>query len=155
MRALITALTMIKAYRANHRAALVADCVPASSASSIDAPASRWIACSRGCTFNKPELLMVLDRPDIPLHTNGSERDIRLHHQAQGQWRTQCRWTQCRDAFLVDAHRAKLGIAFWDYLGDRFSIPGHQTFYLPDIVRRRRRAALSRTARGFAPVTKS
>jgi hypothetical protein len=26
---------------------------------------------------NKPELLMVLDRPEIPLHTNGSERDIR------------------------------------------------------------------------------
>ena len=28
---------------------------------------------------NKPELLMVLDRPEIPLHTNGSERDIRCH----------------------------------------------------------------------------
>ena len=28
---------------------------------------------------NKPELLMELDRPDIPLHTNGSERDIRCH----------------------------------------------------------------------------
>ena len=28
---------------------------------------------------NKPELLAVLDRPDIPLHTNGSERDIRCH----------------------------------------------------------------------------
>ena len=27
---------------------------------------------------NKPELLMVLDRPEIPLHTNGSERDIRF-----------------------------------------------------------------------------
>ena len=26
---------------------------------------------------NKAELLMVLDRPDIPLHTNGSENDIR------------------------------------------------------------------------------
>src|SRR6202142_1137954 len=26
---------------------------------------------------NKPELLMVLDRPEIPLHTNGSENDIR------------------------------------------------------------------------------
>jgi len=26
---------------------------------------------------NKAELLMVLDRPQIPLHTNGSERDIR------------------------------------------------------------------------------
>jgi hypothetical protein len=26
---------------------------------------------------NKPELLRVLDRPKIPLHTNGSENDIR------------------------------------------------------------------------------
>ena len=26
---------------------------------------------------NKTELLRVLDRPEIPLHTNGSERDIR------------------------------------------------------------------------------
>ena len=28
---------------------------------------------------NKTELLAVLDRPEILLHTNGSERDIRLH----------------------------------------------------------------------------
>src|SRR6202790_3508980 len=28
---------------------------------------------------NKPELLMVLERPEIPLHTNGSENDIRCH----------------------------------------------------------------------------
>jgi hypothetical protein len=26
---------------------------------------------------NKPELLMVLTHPEIPLHTNGSENDIR------------------------------------------------------------------------------
>jgi hypothetical protein len=26
---------------------------------------------------NKTELLMVLEWPDIPLHTNGSENDIR------------------------------------------------------------------------------
>ncbi len=26
---------------------------------------------------NKAELLMVLDRPETPLHTNGSENDIR------------------------------------------------------------------------------
>jgi hypothetical protein len=26
---------------------------------------------------NKAELLLVLDRPDIALHTNGSERDLR------------------------------------------------------------------------------
>src|SRR5215210_4770798 len=28
---------------------------------------------------NKPELLRVLDRPEIPLHTNGSENDIRCY----------------------------------------------------------------------------
>jgi hypothetical protein len=28
---------------------------------------------------NKTELLMVLERPEIPLHTNGSENDIRCH----------------------------------------------------------------------------
>ena len=28
---------------------------------------------------NKPELLRVLDRPEIPLHTNGSKRDIRCY----------------------------------------------------------------------------
>jgi Transposase IS66 family len=27
----------------------------------------------------KDELLLVLDRPEIPLHTNGSENDIRCH----------------------------------------------------------------------------
>jgi hypothetical protein len=27
----------------------------------------------------KAELLLVLDRPEIPLHTNGSENDIRCH----------------------------------------------------------------------------
>ena len=28
---------------------------------------------------NNAELLAVLDRPEIPLHTNGSERDTRCH----------------------------------------------------------------------------
>jgi hypothetical protein len=28
---------------------------------------------------NKAELLKVLERPEIPLHTNGSENDIRCH----------------------------------------------------------------------------
>ena len=74
---------------------------------------------------NKPELLMVLDRPDIPLHTNGSERDIRCQvikrkisggtHSAAGR--------DCRDAFLGLMHTcAKLGIGFWDYLGDRIGV---------------------------------
>jgi len=32
---------------------------------------------------NKVELLMVLERPEIPLHTNGSENDIRCHAPAR------------------------------------------------------------------------
>jgi len=28
---------------------------------------------------SKPDLLIGLDRSEIPLHTNSSERDIRLH----------------------------------------------------------------------------
>ncbi len=88
---------------------------------------------------NKPELLMVLDRPDIPLHTNGSERDIRCQvikrkigggtHSAAGR--------DCRDAFLGLMHTcAKLGIGFWDYLGDRIGIVGQQPVpTLPDLIR--------------------
>ena len=30
---------------------------------------------------NKSELLMVLERPEIPLNTNGSENDVRLRRQ--------------------------------------------------------------------------
>jgi hypothetical protein len=36
---------------------------------------------------NKPELLMVLERPEIPLHTNGSENDIRCHVPAAAHGR--------------------------------------------------------------------
>jgi hypothetical protein len=33
---------------------------------------------------NKAELLMVLDHPEIPLHTNGSENDIRCQVSEMG-----------------------------------------------------------------------
>jgi hypothetical protein len=88
---------------------------------------------------NKPELLMVLDRPEIPLHTNGSERDIRLHvtkRKVSGGTRS-LDGRDCRDAFLgLMRTAAKLGIGFWEYLGDRLSIPGQPIVpYLPDLVR--------------------
>ena len=74
---------------------------------------------------NKPELLMVLDRPEIPLHTNGSERDIRCHvikRKISGGTRSDA-GRDCRDAFLgLMQTCTKLGIAFWDYLGDRLGI---------------------------------
>ncbi|MGD0635930.1 MAG: transposase [Beijerinckiaceae bacterium] len=90
---------------------------------------------------NKPELLVVLDRPDIPLHTNGSERDIRCHvtkRKISGGTRSDP-GRDCRDAFLGLAKTCtKLGITFWDYIGARLAVPHHATVaMLPDIIRSR------------------
>jgi len=87
---------------------------------------------------NKSELLMVLDRPEIPLHTNGSENDIRCHvtrRKLSGGTRSDL-GRDCRDAFLGLAKTcAKLKIAFWDYLGDRLAVPGAQVIpHLPEII---------------------
>jgi hypothetical protein len=51
---------------------------------------------------NKPELPMVLDRPEIPLHTNGFENDIRCQvtkRKVSGGTRSDA-GRDCRDAFL-------------------------------------------------------
>jgi len=76
---------------------------------------------------NKVELLMVLDHPKIPLHTNGSENDIRCHvtkHAVSGGTRTDA-GRDCRNAFLgLGKTCQKLGVAFWDYLGARIGIAG-------------------------------
>jgi len=88
---------------------------------------------------NKPELLMVLERPEIPLHTNGSENDIRCQvtrRKISGGTRSDP-GRDCRDAFLGLAKTcAKLGISFWDYLGARLSADTNVPF-LPDLVRLR------------------
>jgi len=87
---------------------------------------------------NKPELLMVLDRPEIPLHTNGSENDIRClvtKRKVSGGTRSDA-GKHCRDAFLGLAKTcAKLGIPFWQYLGDRLKIPDQPAVpNLPSLV---------------------
>jgi hypothetical protein len=78
---------------------------------------------------NKSELLMVLDRPEIPLHTNGSENDIRCRvteRKISGGTRSDL-GPDCRNAFLGLARTcAKLQISFWDYLGDRLDVSGCQ-----------------------------
>jgi hypothetical protein len=75
---------------------------------------------------NGAELLVALDRPDIPLHTNGSENDIRcqvIRRKISGGTRSPA-GRDCRDAFLgLMKTCAKLGIPFWDYLGDRLHVP--------------------------------
>ena len=87
---------------------------------------------------NKAELLMALDRPEIPLHTNGSENDIRCQvtrRKISGGTRSDA-GRDCRDAFLGIAKTcAKLGISFWDYLGSRLAVPGSLVVpRLPELV---------------------
>jgi hypothetical protein len=74
----------------------------------------------------KDDLLMVLKRPDIPLHTNGSENDIRCQvtrRKISGGTRSD-EGRDVRDAFLgLMKTCAKQAISFWDYLGDRLGAP--------------------------------
>ena len=84
---------------------------------------------------------MVLDRPEIPLHTNGSENDIRCQvtkRKISGGTRSNT-GRDCRDAFLGLAKTcAKLKIAFWDYLGSRLQTPNRPDIpYLPQLIKHR------------------
>ena len=103
---------------------------------------------------NKPELLMVLDRPEIPLHTNGSENDIRCHvtrRKVSGGTRSDV-GRDCRDAFLG---LAKTGQARNRVLGlsrRPARLPGHSTFHTcPNSSSRASQP--NRIATGFAPLT--
>ncbi|MEQ9245345.1 MAG: transposase [Nitratireductor sp.] len=88
---------------------------------------------------DRDDLLRVLDHPGIPLHTNGSENDIRAcvtrrrlsggTHSDNGR--------QARDAMLSLMKTCrKLGISFWQYLGHRLGVDAAQPVPpLADIVR--------------------
>ena len=87
---------------------------------------------------NKSELLMVLERPEIPLHSNTSENDVRCHvtrRKVSGGTRSDC-GRDCRDAFLGLAKTcAKHAISFWDYLGDRLAVAGAEAvLWLPELI---------------------
>jgi hypothetical protein len=85
---------------------------------------------------NKSELLMVLERPEIPLHTNGSENDIRCQvtkRAISGGTRSDA-GRDCRDAFLALLKTcAKNGIAFWDFLGARLDVQGSKS--IPNLAK--------------------
>jgi hypothetical protein len=90
---------------------------------------------------NKTELLVALDRPEVPLNTNGSENDIRCHvtkRKVSGGTRSD-QGRDCRDAFLGLAKTcAKLNIAFWDYLGQRLGLATQVAVPdLPNLIKQR------------------
>jgi hypothetical protein len=92
---------------------------------------------------HRQKLLLVLQRPDIPLHTNGSENDIRGYvkwRKVSGGTRSDL-GKRCRDTFAsLKKTCRKLGISFWGYLTDRIEQHGAIPA-LPDIVRERALAA--------------
>ena len=85
----------------------------------------------------KSELLLVLRRPDIPLHTNGSETDIRdfvKRRKVSGGTRSEL-GRQCRDTFAsLKKTCRKLGVSFWLYLLDRVSLT-NAIAPLPSLIR--------------------
>ena len=74
--------------------------------------------------IKKKELLVVLERPDIPLHNNGSKTDIREYvkrKKVSGGTRS-LSGQQSRDTFAsVKKTCRKLGLSFYTYLKDRLS----------------------------------
>ncbi len=77
---------------------------------------------------NKSELLLVLDRPEIPLHNNLSENDIREYvkkRKISGSTRSEA-GRKCRDTFAsLKKTCRKLGVSFWQFLNDRISGNNH------------------------------
>lgn len=79
----------------------------------------------------KAELLRVLERPETPLHNNGTETDARemvIKRKVSGGTRSE-EGQKCRDTFVsLKKTCSKLGISFLGYLEDRvnelFTIPG-------------------------------
>jgi hypothetical protein len=73
---------------------------------------------------NKDELLLVLERPDIPLHNNLSENDIRDYvkkRKISATTRSEA-GRAARDTFLsLKKTCQKLGLSFWHYLQDRLA----------------------------------
>lgn len=77
----------------------------------------------------KHELLKVLERPEIPLHTNASENDLRscvTKRKISGGTMSRD-GRAARDTMLgLMKTCKKLGLSFWHYLGDRLGVPAQR-----------------------------
>lgn len=85
---------------------------------------------------NREDLLLVLSRPELPLHNNLSENDIRQFaklRKISGSTRSED-GRKCRDTFIsLKTTCRKLGVSFWHYLQDRIFGNG-QIMQLGDLM---------------------
>jgi hypothetical protein len=88
---------------------------------------------------HQADLLCVLKRPEVPLHNNASESDIRDYvkkRKISGSTRSDD-GRRCRDTFAsLKKTCRKLGIRFWAYLRDRIRGTGRIP-RLADLIRQR------------------
>ena len=87
----------------------------------------------------KSELLLVLEHPEIPLHNNLSENDIRQYvkkRKISAGTRSDM-GRRCRDTFLsLKTTCRKLGVTFWRYLRDRIRCL-NEIPLLADLIKRK------------------
>jgi hypothetical protein len=85
----------------------------------------------------RDDLLLVLERPELPLHNNLSESDIRewaKKRKISAGTRSEL-GRRCRDTFIsLKKTCRKLGVSFWQYLQDRIR-GAHEILALPELVR--------------------
>jgi hypothetical protein len=85
----------------------------------------------------RDDLLLVLERPEIPLHNNLSESDIRewaKRRKISAGTRSEV-GRRCRDTFVsLKKTCRKLGVSFWRYLQDRIR-GAHEILALPELMR--------------------
>jgi hypothetical protein len=90
---------------------------------------------------HKIDLLRVLERPEMPLHNNAMESDIRefvKRRKISGGTRNDA-GRRCRDTFAsLKKTCRKLGVRFWEYLEDRVRGLG-QVPRLADLIRQKAR----------------
>src|SRR5262249_21342867 len=88
---------------------------------------------------HRADLLRVLEHPEVPLHNNATERDIREYvkkRKISGGTRSAA-GRRCRDTFSrLKKTGRELGVSFWSCLQDR--LRGlRQIPWLSDLIRQR------------------
>jgi Transposase IS66 family len=102
---------------------------------------------------HKADLLRVLERPEVPLHNNGTESILRGYvktRKVSGGTRSDA-GRRCRDTFAsLKKTCRKLGVSFWAYLCDRVRGLG-QVPRLAEVIRQKAQEMAAGQARAASP----